>query len=1215
MTQADVARALENAGWQETVVHEVYHGVENTTAGVALAELVTGDETLHGLAVSDVLSRGYMQEYFGEDSDADTVKQRLADLIEKENAGQELTADEQAALDTYKSEVSTFAVQRLLGTKSFVKKLITTEPTTAEKLIGKIRELAASFKNKKSPDAKAQAELLKKAESLFMKALSEAGGTIDADGKIHLAGREDEEAEESPAESGVKRLKSVDNGVGEQYNDSEHMARRGWADGVLSEEDRRFLREKISEAKARGFKAHPRLSDGSYLFEVNNKIVLVSGDFESPFYDGVVDINADNADTVDEIRKEIEDATHGKRYSSSAFLGIAEGYYAKEVLRVYRREDWVGSSPNSQGSYPTRPDGYKDFGYGREQHYRGGSSQEAGRTVTTDSRLAPPSTVPVKHEYVDVTGNKRYVMAREGGQYSVYGTWSQRPYDLHPSIEAAIEAENNSLLRAYARQTEHTVTWIKRQLQDNPDFLKEWGKKRLLEKMPGGKVSRSRSTTGDVVTISKGELAKLHANYAGDKVFNKGAVVEAVKGIDALKRLPAATRNELVTRLWRGYNERLHQQGFEQFTEIMWHRIHAEILQESGFDLTEDEIHVMDEQIVDALHAIVASGKPSIKARLESDTSTEGYRKQAEFWRGEHERAVQSHKRLNSLKYELEKLAKQKMGLYINAANYRGDTFKVAIDELAKMNWRGGLVSAAKIRERFAALAAWYTKENPLYKGDGGTGALFRQNIADALASLGNSQNGALTNEDLLAAETVVKYFAHEIESHATYYKDGKRLDAVPEVKKYLQKAQRAREVALKCGMWSNLMRSKLARLVADPAMLMRQADGYLSGFFTEQYEALRQGTIDAQVLERELSAEFEAFWDEHKAYGKRYNGATVKFGDVEIPLQEAISLYMTMKREHAFAGLAGAGFEIDGKKATENISDGFAEDVSRQLAEDWKALPPEELLTLTKRKNAEMERAALAKVIESKRKALYDQFTAEDKALIALMERAFEQCRGVKVKIDEIVQGYSNVTGGYYYPIRRTGLAENVDAYTGFEGDRVTSLSMNQETVKNAHKLYIEPAHIVFMRHLKATSLYHGLGVFTDNFNRLYNLNVGINANNPTTIRTELGKSNKFVKEMLTYFKELKQDVEGISKKRSQERAYTDAVAFIRSSYATYQLGFNPKVWVTQLSSLIAATNIIDTDCLAKGLAVSSKDVDEFCRLAWLRNNDASAAMAQACS
>ena len=515
---------------------------------------------------------------------------------------------------THKSEVSTFAVQRLLGTKSFVKKLITTEPTTAEKLIGKIRELAAGLKNKKSPDAKAQAELLKKAESLFMKALSEAGGTIDADGKIHLANREDEEMEESTAESRVKRLKSVDNGAGEQYNDSEYMTRRGWADGVLSEEDRRLLREKISETKARGFKAHVQLSDGSYLFEINNKIVLVSGDFESPFYDGVVDINTDNASTAYTIRKDIENAVNGKRCTRASFLEIVADMYGEEILMVYNRGDWIGSSSDPQRPYPTRPDGYKDFGYSREQRYGSGSSQEVGRTVITDSRLAPPSHFPVRRKYLDVTGNTRYVVEYVKGEYSIYGTGSPRPHNVHPTIEEAIAAENNSLLRAYARETDHTVTWVKTQLQDNPDFLKAWGKKRLLQKMPGGKVSRSRSTTGDVVTISKGELAKLHANYAGDKVFNKGAVVEAVKGIDALKRLPAATRNELVTRLWRGYNERLHQQGFEQFTEIMWHQIHAEILQESGFDLTEDEIHVMDEQIVDALHAIVASGKPSIKA-------------------------------------------------------------------------------------------------------------------------------------------------------------------------------------------------------------------------------------------------------------------------------------------------------------------------------------------------------------------------------------------------------------------------------------------------------------------------------------------------------------------------------------------------------------------------------------------------------------------------
>ncbi len=283
----------------------------------------------------------------------------------------------------------------------------------------------------------------------------EAGGTIDATGKIHLANREEDEtvSESGETVSGqVRRLaspKSVDNGVSEGYNDSEYMMRRGWARGVLSQEDRALLERKISEAKNLGFKAHPRLSDGSYLFEINNKIVVVSGDFENPIYDGIVDINADNADTFNEMRKEIEDATYGKRYSRSAFLEIIEGYYGEEVLRVYRRENWVGSSSNSQGSYPTRPDGYKDFGYSAEQRYGDGSSRKVGSAVNTDLHLAPPSFAPVRKEYVDITGNTRYVLEYAKGEYGAWGSYSPRPHNLHPSIEAAIEAENNSLLRPW----------------------------------------------------------------------------------------------------------------------------------------------------------------------------------------------------------------------------------------------------------------------------------------------------------------------------------------------------------------------------------------------------------------------------------------------------------------------------------------------------------------------------------------------------------------------------------------------------------------------------------------------------------------------------------------------------------------------------------------------------------------------------------------------
>ena len=57
-------------------------------------------------------------------------------------------------------------------------------------------------------------------------------------------------------------------------------------------------------------------------------------------------------------------------------------------------------------------------------------------------------------------------------------------------------------------------------------------------------------------------FAALRANYEGDKVFTKKEVAAAISTIDALHKLPAKERSELSTYLWKGYNERLNEQGF-----------------------------------------------------------------------------------------------------------------------------------------------------------------------------------------------------------------------------------------------------------------------------------------------------------------------------------------------------------------------------------------------------------------------------------------------------------------------------------------------------------------------------------------------------------------------------------------------------------------------------------------------------------------------------
>ena len=100
-----------------------------------------------------------------------------------------------------------------------------------------------------------------------------------------------------------------------------------------------------------------------------------------------------------------------------------------------------------------------------------------------------------------------------------------------------------------------------------------------------------------------------------------------------------------------------------------------------------------------------------------------------------------------------------------------------------------------------------------------------------------------------------------------------------------------------------------------------------------------------------------------------------------------------------------------------------------------------------------------------------------------------------------------------------------------------------------------------------------------------------------------QLKQLNKVVKEVLE---------ENPETRRSDIKLISKALGFIRSNYAKFQLGFNPKVWVTQLSSLFASSSILDADSITRGMFVSAKDVDTYCTLAKLRNNDNTVALAQ---
>lgn len=606
-----------------------------------------------------------------------------------------------------------------------------------------------------------------------------------------------------------------------------------------------------------------------------------------------------------------------------------------------------------------------------------------------------------------------------------------------------------------------------------------------------------------------------------------------------------------------------------------------------GEVMTEEERASLKQDIAkEILRSFDTKGKPSKLAE-----TIVFYEDQISRLRAELKDARNANGVTNRVLDKAQRLRDLKAGRYLTASQYREDIFKGSIGKLAAIRYRGNLREAA-VRDIVRELGSWYHSDNPLYKGE--DALKLNGEILEMMREL-SSGEGRLTNAELEMLGKVMDFFVHEVENFNKVYREGRWQEARPIAEGHIDGLHTAKK-RHRGDVLTGLAESGYMRMFADPLSLMRRADAYERGFFTESFENLRKGAIKASVTRERLMQQYEGFFKKHKGYDKRYFGECITYRGRLIAVNDAISLYMTLYRDQAYAGLVRSGFQIDvvtddkartSKKAAERI-EGFATPTEPLSEEDVK------------------------KLIERERAALRRQFTEEDLEMIDMMEAIYRQCAELKKTTDLAKQGYTNLTGGYYYPIKRAQTAETVDRPLD-EISRVSGLSFNKDTVKGAKgELLIEAADVVLRRHVEGIAIYAGLAIETDNINRLLNLNISENRHKPVTIKSEIGVSTDFVREMWRFFKKLQADVEGTSTKPQDQRAYDKWVRFIRSGYAKYQLGANPKVWFTQMTSLVAATNVLDVDSLLKGFSISGRDVDSWCELAWLRNVDDQAVKAE---
>lgn len=532
---------------------------------------------------------------------------------------------------------------------------------------------------------------------------------------------------------------------------------------------------------------------------------------------------------------------------------------------------------------------------------------------------------------------------------------------------------------------------------------------------------------------------------------------------------------------------------------------------------------------------------------------------------------------------QTQKLKDLKLRRFANITDGANETFKNIISELARLQYRGNL-SVTNAKKAVKDLYVWYTskevKEN-LFGFTPEDPGLWQQGVAEMLEELSADENKNFSKVELYALLDVLTYFTHFVQNFGKVWHHGEWVDAKELATNFIQVAQNQSKV--KHHLVRDLLR-KYLNTFGDPAAVVRMMDQYQDGFFTQIYDDLRDAAISASYAERDILSAYDDFLKNNKRYVENASKETVSYRGVDVPKMHLIGLYMTMKRKHAQAGYAINGFSFkDAKGDTVRVRGSLDPDAvyTKQEIEDY---------------------------IARERKKIENLLSDTDKQYISILEKVYNE-DAKRLKADRDIQrfGMTNATNDYYYPIRRANAAQKLDADMQMEIDRVSSASFNKDTVAGAkQELFIESADSLFLRHVHVVCQYAYLTPVLDMQKMLYNLDISGNKNHPVSIHTE---TQNIWPEGFKYFREMVSDVQGIPRSSS---IGTKFLSSLRSNYAKFQLGANPKTWLTQFSSLFASTSILDASSVIKGFGMPSIGFEQYSKLAKIRVEDNAAAKAQ---
>ncbi len=511
------------------------------------------------------------------------------------------------------------------------------------------------------------------------------------------------------------------------------------------------------------------------------------------------------------------------------------------------------------------------------------------------------------------------------------------------------------------------------------------------------------------------------------------------------------------------------------------------------------------------------------------------------------------------------------------------DRMRKVAESAAKIGKPRNARNPLTVRDWAKSMQEIYSPKNPLLAVYGEinteTGAYdhtyYSNEVGEALNRLTQIDTGKkfLTDEQIVDLDTVISGITRLYRDYDTVYFQGKRQSLTETAQRGVDNMQWIADERAKKGQRFKII-DKFKRWtdaylyeIASPMAVIHDMERHdPNGVLSAAFEEVVYGQIGAQTMFANLMDPFETFYKENKGYKKALARETVSFQGHELTKAQAISLYCTMKREHARLGLETFGIVFDDKDGNR---------VKTGALKGYDA------------------------------KTLYNSFNETDKRFISLVENFFNDVsKKVKGDADMRILGSTNVLDDYYFPIQRdrSQLTNSVgDTRRGISDflETVLNLSFNQNTVRHADgRIEISDVTNTIMKHAQGLAIYANLYEQIQTFDRILNKKVGKMDADGKLIRETTKSLGEMMEDnhkgMLIYLSKLMADVQGVRTDMTGPMAVMDhALTKVYGLYAQAAISGNIKTAILPLASYFATGLYVDARHMAKGFAMNASPAE----------------------